>query len=49
MTENKDEIEVEDDALEMAAGGIQSPSSGSAGYSYNSTVYFQVTINDKVT
>jgi hypothetical protein len=44
-----DELEIDDEALEVAAGGLIAPSKGSGGYSYNSTIYFQASISDPVT
>lgn len=50
-----DEIEVGDEALELAAGGrivlMNSPSQGGSNstYSYNQTIYFQASITDTIT
>ncbi|HLP23346.1 MAG TPA: hypothetical protein VK139_04815 [Microbacteriaceae bacterium] len=56
---NDDELDVDDDALELAAGGIllmnsptQTPpqyTGKTPNYSYNSTIYFQVTNPGSVT
>jgi len=37
---NENEVEIEDDALELAAGGIQTVKTNST-YSNNQTIYFQ--------
>ncbi|MEY2698570.1 MAG: hypothetical protein RL720_526 [Actinomycetota bacterium] len=52
MTEDNDDIELDDDELERAAGGIilnKDPGGHSPNYSYNSTIYFQASITDTVT
>ena len=53
MSEKPDEVEVDDEELELAAGGIilisnpsQQPNNP---YSYNSTIYFQADINNTIT
>lgn len=46
--ENKEvelELEVDDDALEMAAGGLKNITSNST-YSYNQTIYFQANVSN---
>lgn len=52
MSEKPDEVEVDDQELELAAGGIilitnpsQQPNNS---YTYNSTIYFQADINDTI-
>lgn len=39
-----DEIEIDDEVLDLAAGGVQlmSHPAGSSNYTVNSTIYFQV-------
>lgn len=57
MEEHYHEIDLDDDALELAAGGItlcSSPAtcnknSTTTNYTYNSTIYFQVNITSSVT
>ena len=50
MSEKPDEVEIKDEDLELAAGGIiliknpsQQPNNT---YTYNSTIYFQADINN---
>lgn len=52
MSEKPDEVEIDDDELEMAAGGIilatnPSQSTSNSPYSYNQTIYFQADIGNK--
>jgi len=49
--ENKDieeEVEIDDAALEMAAGGLKNITSNST-YSYNQTIYFQASVSSDIT
>jgi hypothetical protein len=46
----EDEV-LDDDALELAAGGMMTTKptgGGDGGYSYNSTIYFQTSITNEV-
>lgn len=45
MSETPDEVEIDDDELELAAGGLKNITSTSSTYSYNSTIYFQASIS----
>lgn len=51
MSEKPDEVEIDDDDLELAAGGIvlptTPPQTGNSVYSYNQTIYFQADIDNK--
>jgi len=47
MSEKDTEIEIDDDALALAAGGI-TPGPTSPSYTYNSTIYFQSSIGDEI-
>lgn len=54
MSNTPDEVEIDDDELELAAGGMitisTNPSqTGNNSYSYNSTIYFQASISDTIT
>ena len=51
-----DEIDLDDDALELAAGGIvlcSSPAtcntSTTTNYTYNQTIYYKITITNNIT
>ncbi len=48
MPENPEEIEIDDDALALAAGGLAS-SKQSPTYTINSTIYFQSSAGGQVT
>ena len=45
MSDSTEEVEVSDDDLELAAGGLKNITSTSSTYSYNSTIYFQASIS----
>ncbi len=50
-TQDQDDVVLDDDALELAAGGMISTKptgGGDGGYSYNSTIYFQTSITNEV-
>lgn len=53
MMHGNEEVELDDDALDIASGGIVLQTGGThssnTGYSVNSTIYFQTTLNDTVT
>jgi len=53
MSDTPDEVEIDDDELELAAGGIiasNNPSkTGNNSYNYNQTIYFQASISDNIT
>ncbi len=48
MSENHEEIEIDDDALALAAGGVPK-NQADPGYEYSETIYFQSSAGDKVT
>ncbi|AWR20694.1 hypothetical protein [Aurantimicrobium photophilum] len=46
MSEKPDEVEIDDDDLELAAGGLKNITSNST-YYFNSTIYFQSNNDNK--